>query len=95
MPEHLLNAAQIGAAAEHISSEGVTQIMRRDGGWKPRNGKRLLEHLAHRIGAHLVTARRNEEIRAFLLLDEQGSREQQIRAHARERKVMQRYDALL
>ena len=95
MSEHLLNAAQISAAAQHIGGEGVTQVVRRDSGRKPRSGKRLLEHLAHCIGAHLVTPRRDEEVRAFLILDKHWPRKQQVRAHARERKIVQRHDALL
>ena len=73
----------------------MPQVVRRDDGRKPRCGKRLFEHLAHRIGTHLVTPRRDEEVRAILILDKQGPREQQIRAHARKRKIVQRHDALL
>ena len=72
-------------------------IVRRDGGMAgPAAAKRLLEHLAHGIGAHLVSARRYEEIRAVLVpAPAAGRAKQRIRAHARKRQVVQRHDALL
>ena len=95
MPEHLLNAAQIGAPVEQIGCKGMAHIVRRKRLVEPGCAHGLLEHLAHGVGAHLVAARRHEKIRGCSVAQEQRARIIQIALHRIDAKLVQRDYPLL
>ena len=95
MPEHFLDAAQIGAAVEKIGREGMAHAVWRQGVIKPRLAHRRLEHLAHRIGLHLVAARRHEEIRALLAVEQLRARHERVSSEGVHGQIVQGNDALL
>ena len=68
--------------------------MRREGIIKPGLAHRLLEHLAHGIGAHLVPARRYEKIWRRLVAQKRGPVIVEISLHGFDAKVVKRDDAL-
>ena len=94
MPEHFLDASEVGSSVEQVGRERVPHIMGRVCSVDAGRGKRALEHLAQRVGRHRAPPRRHEEARARSAAQKLRTRVLRIGPHRRYREVMQGNDAL-
>ena len=95
MPEHLLDAAQIGTPVEQIGGEGVAHVVRGEGGIDPRLRQRALEHPADRVGRIATAPIGDEEEGLLREAQKLRTRVQRVGAQRRDGHVVQRDDPLL
>ena len=95
VPQHVLDAAQIGAALQKVGGEGVAQGMGRERLVQPRCGQSALEHLADAVGLHLVSPVADEEVVALPVAEQLRPRLLEIAGHGLGAPAAQGHDALL
>lgn len=95
MPEHLLHAAQVGAALDQIRREGMTHVMGMQARVKTRLSSPLLENASQAVGRHRVSARGDEERVATRIAQKRRTPLSHVTVHGFERDGIQRDDAFL